>query len=150
MDPLSALGLASNIAQFVEFTWGLLGSTVTIYRSASDSVPKNAVLEIIARDATQLSDNIIIMDDCPTNLKALATECKSVAGDLLVLLSKLRAKKGKSKWASFVLALKDCLSNGQAESFLQRLSWVQTQLNTHIQYTILYDIFPTLAQVNTA
>ena len=54
MDPLSALGLAASIVQFLTFSKGVLDGTVELYRSVDGATSVNARLEFITRDLHQL------------------------------------------------------------------------------------------------
>ena len=55
MDPLSALGLASNIIQITEFTGKLISQSKEIYRSADGTLSEHAILEEAARKPARAS-----------------------------------------------------------------------------------------------
>lgn len=137
MEALAALGLAANVAQFVEYAWRMLSSTQTIYRSSGNLLPHNVALETISQHATQLSNDIEVDADSPPSVKKLAAECKAIAEDLLGALNTLKAKKGQTKWACFIIALKDARSSSQIQSLFERLTNIQTQMNAHTQHEIL-------------
>ena len=138
MEAFAALGLASNIVQFVDFTCKLLASTRAIHRFGSHPSPNRIALEKIANNAKAISaklDQHAASRD--PGLELLSSECKNIAQDLLEMLGKLRLRKDKTRWASFVLALKDVAKERQVTSLYERLSKIQTQLNAHIQHTLL-------------
>jgi hypothetical protein len=138
MEAFVALGLASNIVQFVDFTCKLLASTRAIHRFGYDHSPDRIALGKIANDAKAISarlDQHAASRD--PDLELLSSECKNIAQDLLEMLGKLKLRKDKTRWASFALALKDVAKQRQVTSLYERLSKVQTQLNSHIQHTLL-------------
>jgi len=59
------------------------------------------------------------------------------------MLGKLKLRKDKTRWASFALALKDVAKQRQVTSLYERPSKVQTQLNAHIQHTLLSSLWIT-------
>lgn len=50
MDPLTALGLASNIVQFVDFASKLISQSHEIYQSADGALEDNVALEHVAKN----------------------------------------------------------------------------------------------------
>ena len=58
MDPLTALGLAANIVQFVDFTSKLISQSHEIYRSADGALEDHVALENVANNLSKLSDEL--------------------------------------------------------------------------------------------
>ncbi|CZR54196.1 uncharacterized protein PAC_04079 [Phialocephala subalpina] len=58
MDPLTALGLASNIIQLISFTSDLIAKGREIYRSADGGLIENLELETIAKSLPDLTSNL--------------------------------------------------------------------------------------------
>lgn len=56
MDPLTALSLAGNIIQFVDFGGRLLGGAGEIYHSAEGSLKVHDELELVATDEGEVED----------------------------------------------------------------------------------------------
>ncbi|KAI0548411.1 hypothetical protein F4679DRAFT_323102 [Xylaria curta] len=139
MEPLSALSVAANVVQFVDFAFRLIGSTCAIMKSRSGLARHTKTLDAIARDAVELSDALTAspaLASSNTTLQALLSECKTIAGDLLAVLDKLRAKKTK-KWNCFVAALRTMWSKGKIDDFVDRLGRVQAQISTHMHFLLL-------------
>ncbi|KUJ15133.1 uncharacterized protein LY89DRAFT_685948 [Mollisia scopiformis] len=136
MDPLTALGLAGNIVQFIDFAWKLFEGTKAIYKSASGSSHDNAVLQSIANDLRHLSNGIIISNQHSEELRRLATESKRISLELLDALEKLKLQGRNTKWKSFVLALREAWSRGKINEMSDRLSALQSQMNLHIQIMV--------------
>lgn len=136
MDPFSALGLASNIISLVDFIWKLAAGTQAIYQSSSGVSKENAFLEAIARDMRRLSSAIVVDDAHSDALRSLAVESKSMADQLLHAVDKLRVESEASSWASFKSALREVWSRSDVKALYRRLSELQKQITTHIQYLV--------------
>ncbi|OCL03313.1 hypothetical protein AOQ84DRAFT_381761, partial [Glonium stellatum] len=54
LDPFSALSLASNTVQLVQFTSSIIFETQKIYQSATRTSAKNSELEAVAKTLSQL------------------------------------------------------------------------------------------------
>jgi len=98
LDPLSAIGLAGNIVQFVDFSFKLVTETRSIYHSTSGVTTENVLLSAIADDIQKLSDGLEFSPSRRTaasisGLQSLAVEAQEVAKELLDAISKLRASK---------------------------------------------------------
>ena len=76
MDPFTAIGFASNILTFVDFTWKLFTETREIYESSSGLTENVRTIESVARDATELSNTITLSATYDDNLRELAQECR--------------------------------------------------------------------------
>jgi hypothetical protein len=55
MDPLTALSVAGNIIQFVDFSYKLISSSYKLYESASGALVENLELEAIAESVLELN-----------------------------------------------------------------------------------------------
>ena len=98
MDPLTAVGLAGTIIQFVDFTSKILLSTSQLYRHGELSL--NAQSAAVVRDLLDFSTkfqqlpHIVVGADAPTEndlaLAKLCAECNDVAEELLAKLDRLR------------------------------------------------------------
>jgi hypothetical protein len=58
MDPLTCVGLASNIAQFVHFSSALINGALEIYESAAGMTEENRSLTAVITDLNRLSADI--------------------------------------------------------------------------------------------
>jgi hypothetical protein len=144
MDPFTALGVASNVIQIVEFSSRLISRTREIYHS---------------RDG-QLQDHVIL-DDAATNLSALVTElrsievpkpkeqtaadrqliqlrqdCRTIARELHDQLERVRAQGGHQKWQSVYQAIKSVYSENRIAAIQSRLDNIRKQLDTVLLVTL--------------
>ncbi|KAI0451778.1 hypothetical protein F5B21DRAFT_486120 [Xylaria acuta] len=124
MEALAALGLASNIVQFLDFTWRLVSATGEIRNSASGATERVIELDkIFVRLSAFCSDFLkrpdaadnddeakrvqllfsnpesdlqrqIIIQSHTKSLQALTTDCIALCQQLLAVTSKLQARGG--------------------------------------------------------
>jgi len=66
LDPLSAIGLARNIVQFVDFSFKLIAETRDIYHAATGATTNGVLLSAIAHDIQKLSDQLASSNSRPT------------------------------------------------------------------------------------
>lgn len=107
MDPLSALGVAGTVVQFVQFACALFDGTRKIYNSASGASNENERLEFIYTRLSDLSSRLGICvnqrlksvrfvaselpKDAPS-LADLAAKCREDCSQLLEGLDRMRIK----------------------------------------------------------
>ncbi len=127
--------------------------THAIYRSASDGIDENGILENIATRLHHVSDNVStekIPVSSPVgserenrtrrearDLVAAANDCKSSAAILLKALASLKVQN-KTIWSSFKAALKDAMKKSEIEQLSKRIMQLQLHLNLHIQTAMMY------------
>ncbi|KAI0970239.1 hypothetical protein F4678DRAFT_480490 [Xylaria arbuscula] len=136
MDPLTALGIAANVLQFVDFASKLIGKSKEVYKSASGASEDNIILDLVTRDIKRIGDLIVVPEGCPEALKKLVEESDRISQELLAALDKLRIKGHKTKWKSFVVAIRGVWSEDEVESMGARLGRLQAQITAHLQVSI--------------
>jgi len=103
MDPVSAVGLASSIITFVDFSWKLIAGSLEIYRSLDGSLQENARLEDVIDDLDSIAEDLEKTTSGRTKseraIRRLAEECRSDAKVLLDILKQLKVPK-RSIWKS--------------------------------------------------
>jgi hypothetical protein len=96
MDPFAAIGLASSIVQFVDYSTKLINGARDIYDSASGMTEHNKSLESIVNEMKLLSSKLLPRTGGPSeDEKALchvAAECNILSDQILELLGKLKPK----------------------------------------------------------
>lgn len=149
MDPLNALGLASNVFSFVSFAAGLIQGTRTISASASGSSTDITNLGMVCEQLQNLCEGLdacthyeilgahLAAEDHATKVlvavKALCIICKTDGDELLRIVTKLRTKDGsKGKWQSFRVALRMAWEKATIDDLEARLSRTQVTLTLHI------------------
>ncbi|KAI2602353.1 hypothetical protein GGR54DRAFT_525612 [Hypoxylon sp. NC1633] len=140
MDPLSALALAGNVLQFIEFTTGLLSKTIEVYKSATGASSASLALEEICRQLSAFGDSLHAGEGnsygsaSETALRGVADLCSADCARLLTVLTNLRVKDGNHRaWKSFRAALKLAWKGEQEiETLISRLRDRQSMMTLHI------------------
>ncbi|KAI9709467.1 MAG: hypothetical protein M1820_003227 [Bogoriella megaspora] len=93
LDPFSALGLASNIIQFVEFGTRVVSKSVEQYKSAVGASEDLLNSEAVARHLRQLTQGLegrFPESNDEVGLQKLALSCREVAKELLGMVEDLK------------------------------------------------------------
>lgn len=152
MDPVTVFGLAAAVLQFVQFSNGLLKSSVKIYAtsrpsSSGDDAACVALDAICERLHNLSSDLSIPAQDSSTSLSRnekvlqdLAIACQKDCEDLVDKLKDVRAKSRRKRfWNSFQEALRDSFQ-GRPDSFRQfqdRLKAYESSMSLHMSAVIM-------------
>ncbi|KAI1312022.1 hypothetical protein F5Y03DRAFT_262244 [Xylaria venustula] len=150
MASLEALGLASNIIQVIDFVSKLITNARTLYKSAHRSSPHSLVLQDVANNLIRLSE-LITVSNGPGDegLKKLAQSAKEVSNDILIILDDLKIRGKKTKWKSFLLAVKEVRNQDVLTSITSSIKRLQTQMTLHIQFQIKSDIAALSTDIQT-
>jgi len=143
MDPISILGLAANILQFIDYGTQLLSGTQEIYKSATGTSSENIEIEEISGRLSVFSDELSIdaVSRCHTGpyvardraVAKFASRCKEVSDELLGIVKELRLVDGPNrKWRSFRKALKTMWKKEKIQSLQTRLDVVRQQLTLEL------------------
>ncbi|KAF8862787.1 hypothetical protein BDZ45DRAFT_183438 [Acephala macrosclerotiorum] len=128
LDPFSALGLASNIVQFVDFASELVSGSVELYRSADGTSKRNVELASITSDLKSISSSLKSADHDEGQIPALSKQCKTLADQLLGMLQDLAVKGRHRRWNTFQQALRGMLKDKEIRDIEGRLSQFRSQL----------------------
>ena len=157
LEGIAAFGLASNIAQFVEFGCRLFSQSKELYRSSNGLLDEAGELENIAQSLSRLSENLMLehpfssqpsSDDIDiqfqpaneleeysdeTELTLIATECKKVADELSEALNQVRVKNPREKnygkkWQCFRVTLTRIWKHERIDNMSRRLERLSSQL----------------------
>lgn len=143
MDPLSALGIAAAVVQFVQFTADLFNRTRKIYQSGASE--KTDRLEYIYETLSELSAklsspatgirfvNTGLPKDAPS-LTELATRCRKYCDELLAAIENIRSKSvsGPRLWRSFRTAMMEVMKKGEIEQLQERIDSYQRLMVIHL------------------
>ncbi|PMD16751.1 hypothetical protein NA56DRAFT_632624 [Hyaloscypha hepaticicola] len=141
LDPLTAIGLASAIVQFVDFSSKLVSETKELYHSAEGNSIQNEELQAVTEDLKRLCKNLSSSQGRAPSAKPstdelalleLSGSCKVVADELIAVLEKLRVKAADDKWGSFMMALRGAMKKEKIESIRARLDRIQSQLQIRL------------------
>lgn len=139
IDPLSALGLASNILQFVEFGCKLVSDGYELHENGSLSGVDE--LELVTKDLICLAKDLTAVNPPQSKtspsadgdgLQQLAASCKSIADELIHVLSSLKPRNSHNGIESFRAAFRKARKKGAIENLEKRLEKIQNQLNIRL------------------
>ncbi|KAF1985983.1 hypothetical protein K402DRAFT_454666 [Aulographum hederae CBS 113979] len=150
MDPLSALGLAANVVQFVEFGAKIVSRSHTLYKSGQlvDWRDLQATANELALLFKTLKRSTTTISSVPQfkpeeqALYRLAEECADVAHELNEVTEGLKVDTEKSRrvWRSIRHALQSVYKDEKLEQLNKRLNGFRDQLNTHILVSLKCNI----------
>lgn len=139
MDPVTALALAGNIAQFVEYAWTILRSGSEIYSSAKAATDQNSTLEDVTTQLSTLSYRLrppegthVVLSETDQSIEALRAGCAELASELLREIVKLKISGDKTVVKSIGLAIKTEWNKGKIEKLENRLVKFRNQLTLHL------------------
>lgn len=145
MDPLTALGLAAGVVQFVSFASHLITKTKAVHDSSSGQTDEAATLETTYTRLHELSRNLEACSrrdptleivegntDYVKNVLAIKDLSRSCDGDcqkLLKIVDKLKAGDNTHhRWQSFRVALRTVWKGNEIAELEQRLHHTQMTL----------------------
>ncbi|KAJ5267560.1 hypothetical protein N7478_010368 [Penicillium angulare] len=138
LDPLSALGLAGNILQFIDFGSKLLSSSREIYKSAKGLSANHQHLEQITISLIDLNSRLSqgSASASPTTygqtLNRLALACKDDGNKLLLAKERLKLEQTNTKCKSFQQALKCVWKERDLRDLETRLDGYRSELKIQL------------------
>ncbi|KAI0449963.1 hypothetical protein F5B21DRAFT_492597 [Xylaria acuta] len=141
LEALSAIGLAANVIQFLDYAHRILSESQEIFHSASGISAQHADFEAIAVSLSALSDKLIA-PPAPSSIKLppdedeihkVAALSRATAHELISCIQKLRRSGGRHRrWASIRQALEGLWNKDRIDQLVRRLRDMRSQLSTHI------------------
>lgn len=136
MDPITALGFAANILQFIDYSSKVIGTAIEIYESASGSTAETQNADTIATEMRLFATKLQPPDQTQLSgeeksLCKLAAECEGLAKRIIDLLEKVRPKK-KSKGSSLVAGFKTKFYEGERRKLEEQLGNCRAQLDLQL------------------
>jgi hypothetical protein len=139
LDPLTALGLAGNIVQFVDFGFKLVSDSIETYRSVDGGLSTNVELGSITEDLSLVAGNLGSMNEVGNRfskderaLIKLSDQCKALADKLLDVLHGLAVTGSHKKWKSVRQALRSVWKDGEIQDVRRRLNDFRSQLTLRL------------------
>jgi len=148
MDPLSALGIAASVAQFIQFGCSLVSKSRQLYHNGAlpDYIECESATTRLIELTSSIEDSLNdleALEKLSTDseaLRVICTNCIKLSKDLLARLDDLRLddKNKSKKWKSFRQALKSVSSKGRLDRIAGKLAECREELNHHIVISIRY------------
>jgi len=142
LDPFTALGLASNIVQFIDFASDLFLKSKELAKSTSGATKENEELEKATERLQHLCADLkwscrtgpktARRSDDEAVLSELASKCTATADDLLFALEGLRAQGGTKKLQSFRKALQTVWKKDKIREMEMKLATHRRELTLQL------------------
>jgi hypothetical protein len=135
LDPITALGVAGNLVQFIDFGLKATSKAREIHKSAAGTLQENIDIEAIAEDLAAVTKELELSSVTPTsnsNLDDVCVRCKKTAADLLSALKALKVEGERSKVKSVRQALKAILGKKGVEEMKTRLEGFRDEMQFHV------------------
>ena len=134
MDPITAIGFASNIIQFVDFGIKIVTGTLEVVKSGS--LVENSNIAMIINDfhavVQPLSRHPLGTSAHELALKGLATGCQKVSQKLIELLETLRTSPNGSTWKSARVTVRSMRKKGEVASLESQLDKYRSEVMTRL------------------
>ena len=142
LEVFAALSLAANIVQFVDFGGKLFSKARQVHHSKDGSSNEYADLEAATKSLKRLMDNLSssitaisvaenISDD-EKELVLLAKDCTEFANEFLPILERVKAHGRRSKWESFLQAIRITWNEKDINLAKDRLKQFQTRMTVYV------------------
>lgn len=138
MDPLTAIGLASSIVQFVDYGTKLIGGAREIYYSTTGTTAENATLETVVKEIQFWSVRLrtppsSVLSREEKGICTLAAECQQISQEILDLIHRIKLKRDKSRIDAFIAALKEKQHEKEKAELQGRLEKCRNQLAVQVE-----------------
>ncbi|KAI1323552.1 hypothetical protein F5Y16DRAFT_412582 [Xylariaceae sp. FL0255] len=135
MEALAAIGLASNILQFLDLGYKVFQHSKELYSSGKDASSYNETLELTTREIKRFSLDLeyhmgAALEDDQAALLKLSLECQKCSDELLALLGRLKNKKPVGFIRSFQLAFRDVRTRDEKARLEQTLDLLSKRMDT--------------------
>jgi len=132
MEPVSAVGLASSIITFVEFSFKLVTGALEVYWSVDGTLEENARLERVIGDLNSIVDDLGKKGGGGSRneraIRDLAVECQADAALLIDLLKSLKVPGRRTLWRSVATQWKALLKKDEIRDLKERLREYRSEI----------------------
>ena len=148
MDPLTALSLACNVIQVIDFGATMIAKCKELYKDGASAQSKD--IESMAEYLANVSTDLKLPETSPSaesaqqgcqedeKLAKLAQQCSEIANDLIRELQKLAIQGTHRKRDALLKAVKESWNKTIIESIENRLEQHRKTLNTLILIDLRY------------
>lgn len=148
MEPLTALSLASNIIQVVDFSIRLVSKGYKIYKSADGTLAEYVDAEAVTNSLNILNGRLQRsvkdsirngpLSEDEQSLMNLCANCERVANELLARFDRVKVTGKYRKWKSARQALKSVSNKKELELLVSRLGTYRSEITLHITASLRY------------
>lgn len=122
MDPITAIGLAAAIVNFIDFAHKIVTGADELYKNATTE--ENIHAENIVNDLDDAATDLTNLPGKTKHEKALnilAKNCTDISGDLHSLLKKLTVSGDRTKWKVLRVAIRNVRKESDVARLVARL-----------------------------
>lgn len=134
MDPITAIGFASCIITFVDFSLKIVTGTLEVVKSGS--LAENNNIGVTTNDfhavLSPLSQHPPGTSAHELALKELATKCQQISQKLIELLDTLKSSSSGSTWQSMKIALRSMRKKGEVADLESQLDKYRSEIMTRL------------------
>ncbi|KAF6787568.1 hypothetical protein CSOJ01_15221 [Colletotrichum sojae] len=135
MEAIEAIGLASGIISFIDFSWSLITGAKKLHASGRGTTKENARISNIIKDLKNFTLELEPAQSGGSKheraIAALANECRELAEELIEILKKLKAKKD-SRWESLQVMWASMRQSDNIAEIKSRLGECRAEINTRL------------------
>ncbi|KAK6850274.1 hypothetical protein PG995_014107 [Apiospora arundinis] len=150
MDPLSALGVASNILAVIDFGWTLLTEARTIHKSSPGLSGEAEFVNQLIRDVAILDERLPSQIHVDGELRNLLAESKNITGLLQKALQSVKTQGPRSKWGEFPVSPEADMGKEHVKDLTAKLASLQTQVTRHLHMATHSELTHGMAAVSRA
>lgn len=141
LDPLTAISLAGNVAQFVDCSSKIVSRTRELTKSSHRATQEAYNAEILVRDLVKVTEKVkdgarAARASSPAEedkaLEDLCNGCIILSERMIKRLEKLKLEEGAGKRQAFLRALKSVWSQRELESEESQLATYRSQLEFRV------------------
>ncbi|KAF5652541.1 hypothetical protein F25303_3167 [Fusarium sp. NRRL 25303] len=145
LDPVTAIGLASSIVAFVDFSAKLVKGSIEIYQASDGTLTENRSSQAVAGAMERFAARLVIQQSSQLfgdekDLVDLAKNCHIVCMELLSLLERIKPKDLSSKRQSLWAALKNRFHEDDRKDLESRLETYRRQLELHMNFKTMVSV----------
>lgn len=135
LDPITALGIAGNVVQFVDFGLKATSKAREIHRSGSGVLEENIDIEILTADISTVTTKLSTLGtqiSGHNGLDDICKRCTTAANHLLAALNDLKIQGQKSKIKSVRKALKHQWGKRNVDEMRSKLEGFRDEIQFHV------------------
>ena len=145
MDPFTAISLAGNILQFIDFSYKIISGVNNVRSSATGMTPGNERLSVLVEDLNIVTQNLATDVPAKTEnerqLSSLAANCHELSKELYQILRRLKVGNQNSKWESLIVKWHSMRKEKEIDAIERRLHGFQTQILIRLQAMFRFFFF---------
>lgn len=139
IDPFTAIGAASAILSFIDFSWKLVAGANEIYNASDGTSRDIANVRVMVGNLQALTENLGMSalgnSKSENELRRLAADCNTLSKELKTILQKLQRTGGR--WDSVKVKLRSMRKKDDISSIRGRLTEYTSQITLVINNILL-------------